>query len=102
MIKDTFVFKAVVWLYEGPAAWHFITLPKETSKEIDFYHSLSKKGWGSLPVKVSIGKTSWETSIFPDKKLSSYILPLKSEIRKKESIRMNDMVAVTITIAVNR
>ena len=57
-----------------------------------------KRGWGSLPVKVAIGETSWNTSIFPDKKLGSYLLPIKSDVRKKELISAGNIVQLSLEI----
>ncbi len=98
MRQKNYSFKANVWLYPGMAGWHFVTLPKKTSEEIDFFFKEFKKGWGSLPVSVSVGKTSWKTSIFPDKQSQSYLLPLKKEVRKKESIKEGDIVNFIIKI----
>lgn len=47
----------------------------------------TERGWGSHRVTVTVGKTSWDTSIFPDKKSGSYVLPLKADVRKKENIK---------------
>ena len=98
-MKKRYSFKAKVWLYPGPAAWFFITLPQKIADEIDFYFSHQKRGWGSLPVKVTIGDTSWKTSIFPDKRSKSYILPLKKEVRKNEKIIEGSSVKITFEIA---
>lgn len=99
ILNATFHMKAKVWLYSAPeSAWHFLTLPKKEADEISIAFEGMKRGWGSLPVKVTIGKTSWKTSIFPDKKSSSYVLPLKVEVRKKESIGVGNMVDFTIEI----
>lgn len=87
-----------IWLYPGMGGWHFVTLPKNTREEIDFYFSEFKRGWGSLPVLVKVGKTNWKTSIFPDKKEGSYILPLKKEVRVKESLKEGDSINFTLEI----
>ena len=89
-----------VWLYPGMAAWHFITVPKKQTDEIKKSFGHKARGWGSLPVVVSIGKTKWKTSIFPDKKSGTYLLPLKAEIRKKEGIYNGDVVNFTIEVKV--
>lgn len=89
---------AKVWLYPGMAAWHFVTLPAKQSKEITDLFGGLKKGWGSLPVTVTLGNTSWETSIFPDKKLGAYLLPLKATVRKKEKIKNDDTVTFLLEI----
>ena len=94
----TFNVKAKVWLYQGEAAWHFVTLPKKQSTEIRERFEGMKHGWGSLPVTATIGKTSWETSIFPDKKAGAYVLPLKSDVRKKENVKVGDTIALAIEI----
>ena len=59
-----------------------------------------KRGWGSLPVTVTIGKTSWKTSIFPDAKAGAYLLPLKADVRKKEKILASDTVSFSLEIRV--
>lgn len=93
-------FEAKVWLYPGDTAnWHFVTLPKPigvTFKEA--YRGLTK-GFGSLPVKVTIGATTWTTSIFPDKYSGSYLLPLKASVRKAEGIYVEDEVRVKLAVS---
>lgn len=56
------------------------------------------RGWGSLPVVVTLGKTSWKTSIFPDKREGAYLLPLKADVRKKEGIFKGDIITFYIEI----
>lgn len=97
-MKKTFPFLAQVWLYPGKAGWYFVTLPTDLAQEIDFYFAHKKRGWGSLPVLVTVGKTSWKTSIFPEKKSASYLLPLKAVVRKQEAIREKDTLAFSVTV----
>ena len=80
------------------AGWHFAGVPKKESAEIKENFSTISRGWGSLPVQVTIGKTTWDTSIFPDRKSGTYLLPLKSQIRKKEDIMNKDKILLTIKI----
>lgn len=89
-----FKFKAKVWLYSGDAGWHFVSLPKKLSKDIKNVFSDVAKPFGSLKVKVTIGETTWESSLFPDNKRGCYLLPLKKIVRKKEGIEEGDMVQV--------
>jgi hypothetical protein len=90
--------RAEVILYQSTAAWHFINLPKHRSKEIRKKFGRSERGWGSLPVEVTIGKTTWRTSIFYDTKAGTYLLPLKAQVRKKEDIWAGDKVSFSITL----
>ena len=80
------------------AAWHFVLLPQNISKEISERFDFQKAGWGSIKVCVFLGSSKWKTSIFPDKKRKAYILPLKLEIRKKEKIKMGDTVSFDVEI----
>lgn len=95
-----FEFNAPVVPYPGMAAWRFVVLPQALSGEIKTGFGNMKKGWGSIPVLVTVGKTTWQTSIFPDKKSQSYLLPMKLEIRKKEGIMDGDKVALCVRIRV--
>lgn len=95
---NTYTFKAKVWLYPGPAAWHFISLPKKQSNEIKTSFGELARGWGSLPIQVKIGSTSWKTSIFPGKKKGAYLVPLKADVRKKEDISVSDVIKITLEI----
>lgn len=92
--------RSEVWLYPGMAGWHFISVPKKQSEEIKKLFADMKRGWGSLPVAVTIGKTSWKTSIFPDKQSGTYLLPVKAHVRKKEAIMARESVSLSIQIQV--
>ena len=62
--------------YPGMGGWHFLSLPKKQASKIKETHGEKAKGWGSIPVTVTLGKSTWKTSIFPDKKAGTYLLPL--------------------------
>ncbi len=90
--------RSKVWPAQGMAAWRFLTLPKKQGQEIREKFGKHARGWGSLPVSVTIGATVWSTSIFPDKKSGSYLLPLKAKIRKAESISDHSTVSFALMI----
>lgn len=77
-------FRAKMWRYPGQAGWYFVTLPKAKTDKLNKKELAS--GWGSIRVVATIGKSSWHTSIFPDKKSGSFLLPIKAKIRKIESL----------------
>ncbi len=90
-------FKARLWIYEAPAPWHMITIPLNVSAEIKKMFGHLHRGWGSIPVIVRIGETTWKTSIFWEKK-GTYLLPIKKEIRRAENISSGDLVTLQILI----
>lgn len=104
MVDLSFNFQGECWLWAGEkAAWHFIRLPQEKSAEIKFFNENlheKKRGWGAVRVEVTIGKTTWQTSIFPDAKSGSYLLPTKSSVRKAEGFAAGDLVEVQLHIEV--
>ena len=82
------------------AGWHFLVVSKKETEEIKKHFGAMKRGWGSLPVAITLGKTNWKTSIFPDKKSGTYLLPLKADIRRKEEIVQGDTVTFALEIRV--
>ena len=98
MIKLEYRMRAKVWLYPGAGGWHFVTLPAKDSAAIKKAFGVAQRSWGSLPVIATIGKTSWKTSIFPDKKIGAYVLPLKADVRKKEDIQLDRVIAFSVRI----
>jgi len=98
MPTNLFKLKSEVWLYPGMVGWHFISVPKKQGEKIKKCFKSKTRGWGSLPVLVTVGKTKWKTSIFPDKKSGTYLLPLKAAVRKKEEIMKGDIVNFSIEI----
>jgi hypothetical protein len=97
-MATTYTLRAKSWIYQGVGAWHFVTLPKKEAAEIKKQYGTKRRGWGSIRVRVTIGKTSWQTSIFPDSKLGSYVLPLKAEVRKKEHILERDTIQFSLAL----
>ncbi|MBI5421570.1 DUF1905 domain-containing protein [Candidatus Peregrinibacteria bacterium] len=96
-MDPTFTLTEKVWLWSGKASWHFVTIPAELSARIKGFDDPRRKGFRHMPVIVTIGSTTWRTSIFPEKK-GTYLLPLKAEVRKKEGIAENDQIRITITL----
>jgi hypothetical protein len=91
-------FEAPLWLWDGNAAWHFVTLPFEVTDEIDERAADTKRGFGSVRVEVSVGRTTWRTSIFPDTKRQSFLLPVKRTVRVAEELEVGALVPVTLSL----
>lgn len=95
----TYEFEGEMWKWPGMAAWHFVTVDTEVAARMRVERlGAPRVGWGSIPVSVTVGKTTWKTSIFPDKKSGSYLLPMKAEVRKKEDISAGDTIPVSLSI----
>lgn len=92
-------FSGEIWFWKGPSPFHFVTVPQDESAELHAVSSLVTYGWGVIPVTVKIGKTSWETSLFP--KDGGYLVPIRASIRKAEGLELGDSVKVVLFVGVN-
>lgn len=99
MVPDqSYSFEGMLWRSGGAgASWTFITVPAEISQQIRFLQG-SAKGFGSIRVSCTIGKSRWSTSLFPDKASGCYFLPVKADVRKAEAISSGDSVAIGLKI----
>lgn len=92
-------FSGKIWLYSGQGAWHFVTLPKNIAAEIKEIFGQKRPGWGSVRVMARVGQSNWQTSIFPDKKSGSYLLPIKADVRKANHLSNGDTAKVKLQIS---
>jgi hypothetical protein len=98
-VVTTFEFTADLWRYTGEAAWYFVTLPHDVADDIDAITADSRRGFGSVRVEVTLGATTWNTSVFPDAKSESFLLPVKRAVRLAEDIDEGSPVVVRLTLA---
>ena len=96
-MDETFTFPGELWEYGGANTWVFVSLPPEVADEIaDLVPS--RPGFGSVRVTVQIGETEWATSLFPDSKLGSYVLPIKRSVRDQERLSIGDTAPIRIRL----
>ena len=93
-------FAAELWIWDARRAdsWTFVSLPAEASEEIRELADGRPRGFGSVRVKVTIGGSTWQTSIFPDGARGVYVLPVKGAVRKAEGLDTGDVAAVTLEL----
>ncbi|MFG1922004.1 DUF1905 domain-containing protein [Cryptosporangium sp. NPDC048952] len=93
-------FDAELWLWEARRneSWTFVSLPAEASEDIREITAGLERGFGSLRVRARIGVSTWKTSIFPDSKRGSYVLPIKRAIRTAQSLEPGDTTSVEVEL----
>jgi len=89
-------FTGTVLFWRGPAPYFFVTVPEGPSRDIKSISHLVTYGWGVIPVRARIGRTEFETSLFP--KDGRYLLPLKVVVRKAENLAEGDEVSVWMEV----
>lgn len=92
-----YAFKTQPWLYAGDSAWVFASVPAKYYEEIKLTAS-SNRGFGAVRVNASCNNVKWQTSIFPDSKTKTYLLPIKKSIRAQANIDIGNTVSIVITL----
>ncbi|HKD98293.1 MAG TPA: DUF1905 domain-containing protein [Micromonosporaceae bacterium] len=93
-------FDAELWLWDARRtdSWMFVTLPVDVSQEIRELTEGMRRGFGSVRVRVTVGGTSWATSVFPDAGSGCYVLPIKRAVRKAEVLDVGDVASVSVEL----
>ncbi|KGM12907.1 DUF1905 domain-containing protein [Cellulomonas bogoriensis] len=85
----------VVW-WRGPAPFHFVALPEPEAARLRAVASHLTYGWGCIPATVTLGATTFTTSIFP--KDGGFLVPLKVAARRAEDVELGDDVTLTVVV----
>lgn len=96
--KIKYEFSEPVWQHPSTGGWYFVSLPKDMSAEIRQNLRSEEEGWGRLKATAKIGTSEWQTAIWFDSKMNTYLLPLKAAIRKKENIEIGMILNVLIIL----
>lgn len=89
-------FSSEIIFWRGPAPYYYIAVPDEQSADIKTISRYVTYGWGVIPVRVRIGSTEWETSLFP--KDGRYLIPIRVSVRKAENLDLGDEVSVWLKV----
>lgn len=89
-------FEAEIWAWQGKASWYFVTVPPALADLVRAEALAAFRGWGSVRVSARAGGLNWETSLFPDRKSGSYLLPLKADVRRRLGVAAGDVIEVRL------
>lgn len=97
----TFVFTAELWEWDArdDSSWVFATVPLEVADEIRDL-TPPRRGFGSVRVEVRTGHTRWRTSVFPDARSGSYVLPVKKAVRVAEALDVGEPAEFELAVLV--
>ena len=97
-MSPRYTFTAPLWQWMARRdEWFFVSVPEDMSDEIMARSEGLTGGFNSVPVQVTIGDTTWRTSIFPGGD-GRYSLPLKKSVRAAEGIHRDSIVTVVIEL----
>jgi hypothetical protein len=90
-------FEAPLWQWSSrPDLWTFVSVPAAISDEILDRAAAYTHGFGSVRVEVTVGGTTWRTSIFPGE--DGYSLPIKRAVREAEGLTLHGPVQVALRV----
>jgi hypothetical protein len=95
---DVDEFEAELWLWSAKEgdSWVFVTVPEDVSDEIR-ERSGPPRGFGSARVEVTIGTTTWRTSVFPNsQEPGCYALPVKKAVRRSEGLDIGETAVIRL------
>ena len=91
-------FDAELFEHEGEGHWHFLAVPDDVSDDIEAEYGHRAGGFGSVKVEATIGGSVWQTSLFPDAKRKTYVLPVKKPVRIAEGLGAGSTASVSLTV----
>jgi hypothetical protein len=101
-VRFTGPLQAVV-IEEGMAPIGFVRI-RAAAAEAIAGHELERRlevgkrrGFGSVKVTVTLGQSTWQTSLFPNKD-GSWFLPIKKPVRLAEALDYDDAVEVELEL----
>lgn len=94
-----FEFSGALWQWRGPAPHYFVTVPEEHCAALRDVAGLVSYGWGMISVRVRIGTTEWQTSLFP--KDGRYLVPIKARVPRAELLAEGDTVTLRLDVQVS-
>ncbi|WP_291381201.1 DUF1905 domain-containing protein [Demequina sp.] len=94
----TYRFSADLYLWDARTdSWVFVNLPEDIADEIEDAAPEPRRGFGAVKVEVTVGGTTWRTSVFPSKEAATFVVPIKRAVLKAEGLTVGDRVKLALT-----
>jgi len=87
-----YIFTAQVELFEREMGWHYVSVPTELSKPLEY---LADRGL--IAVTANVGGSCWPTSLLPMGD-GTHFIALPANVRKKEKISLGTTVEISFEI----
>ena len=88
----------------GRGTYYLVTLTGEIAEAILMHERLhrlefgSRRGFGSVKVLASIGRTEWKSSVFPQRGKAEWILLVSKKVMRAEDLSEGDSVALELEL----
>lgn len=82
--------------WRGPAPFYYAVVPPEQCEIIHELAPMLTYGWGVIPARVTIGRVTWATSLFP--KDGGYLVPLRAAERRRAGVELGGDPRITLEL----
>jgi hypothetical protein len=89
-MENTFVAK--IELFEREKGWHYVSVPTELSKPLEY---LADRGL--IAIKAIVGNSSWPTSLLPMGD-GTHFIALPAKVRSKENLSLGAEIEISFEI----
>ena len=93
-VRLEFSGELVYW--RGPSPYHYVAVPPDGCEILHAVAPSATYGWGVIPVLVTVGATTFTTSLFP--KDGGYLVPVKDAVRRAEKLELGGIVGISLSI----
>ena len=106
IVDERLSFTGSLWCWRGAGggAWHFVTITGAAAESLAGTALMRRlegagRGFGSLRVSATVGTTTWQTSVFPQKQEdgAAWLLPVKAAVRRAEGLVEGDPIALWLS-----
>ena len=88
----SYSFQALVELFPTDKGWYYAAVPTQITADLGHLSD-----HGLIAVTISLGSSSWPTSLIP-KGDGTYFIPLPAKIRKKEKLELASLVGISFGV----
>jgi hypothetical protein len=88
----TYQTRGLVEIFPQKGGWVYIRVPSSITREL-----LYRADRGLIPIKATVGKTSWETSLLPMGD-GTHFIALNARVRKRENIDVGKMITISFEL----
>lgn len=81
-----------VEIFPQKGGWVFIRIPKTITTKL-----LHRADRGLIPIKATVGLTSWDTSLLPMGD-GTHFMALNAKVRKKENIEVDKTISISFIL----
>jgi len=83
--------------FHSHGGWHYIEVPEAVVDQLRTQAIGRREFWGSIPIHVTLGATTWPTSVMCSRNPEFHFVPINKSVRLDEHVTEGVVVSVSLT-----